>query len=481
MSTSQNPSANQQKAYRIDLGRFSAPEMTEHGYLRADAFVTRTGIFEYQLLDGSIRRELRPAEEVFDWNSLHTLSEIPITNDHPPSMLDANNTRNYVIGWTSKDVRKNKHFVECGLTIIAQDAINEIISGKKQETSCGYVCDIEETPGVWQGERYDAIQRNIRYNHVAVVEYGRAGRDVKIHMDSQTSGLQFGVMKYDSASITDAIEETENEIRARIKSPELFIPETFRTKELPNGISIIIGKLKNPPEGQEGSMVVQSYRFKKPEWTFEKAKQWLEKHNLMVTSQLAAEVIDNINEKEVRKMSKIMVQGKEYEVDDELAKIVTNYEKEKEDLLKNIEELKAKSDALTAEFDKVSNELKTMQAEKIAEQQKKDRAALLELAKPLISADIAKKLDDEQSDLLTIKKAVLAIQSPELKLDDKSEDYINARFDFVIEQINKKDDVTSALIKNAQDKSYGDDIELIRRKAMERAQNAWKKGLETQN
>jgi hypothetical protein len=51
------------------------------------------------------------------------------------------------------------------------------------EVSCGYHCDVDETPGEFEGQRYDRVQRNIRYNHVAVVERGRAG-DAKLRLDS---------------------------------------------------------------------------------------------------------------------------------------------------------------------------------------------------------------------------------------------------------------------------------------------------------
>jgi hypothetical protein len=52
------------------------------------------------------------------------------------------------------------------------------------QISCGYNCQLEETPGEWQGQRYDAIQRAIRYNHVALEPIGRAGPEVGIRLDA---------------------------------------------------------------------------------------------------------------------------------------------------------------------------------------------------------------------------------------------------------------------------------------------------------
>lgn len=84
-------------------------------------------------------------------------------------------------------------------------------------------------------------------------------------------------------------EETENEIRYRVRDPEQFEPDSFRRKTLDgvDGISIIIGRLKKefvPEGGDPKSMILQAYRFaRKTEnnpdgWTMEKAKDWIAKH-----------------------------------------------------------------------------------------------------------------------------------------------------------------------------------------------------------
>ena len=64
-----------------------------------------------------------------------------------------------------------------------------------KELSLGYNLDLEETPGVWNGQQYDAIQRNIRINHLALVQEARAGERARLNIDSrdvskQTKGEQ---------------------------------------------------------------------------------------------------------------------------------------------------------------------------------------------------------------------------------------------------------------------------------------------------
>jgi hypothetical protein len=72
-------------------------------------------------------------------------------------------------------------------------------------------------------------------------------------------------------------DETDNQIKYRIKDPSLFISDSFSTEIMHGvkGISMIMGKLKSD---SKGSMVIQSLAFKKPEWTMEKAKAWVKAH-----------------------------------------------------------------------------------------------------------------------------------------------------------------------------------------------------------
>ncbi len=66
-----------------------------------------------------------------------------------------------------------------------------------------------------------------------------------------------------------------NEHAARVKDPSAFDPESFRNKDLKNGIRIIVAKLKG-----EDAMTVQAYRFSVKQFTPEEAKQWLKDHKV---------------------------------------------------------------------------------------------------------------------------------------------------------------------------------------------------------
>lgn len=175
------------KLNRYDAGRIDAPVMTPQGYLKAKGWATRAGVFLYMQQDGSIRRELRPPEEVFHPDSMQSLAEVCVTNDHPSEELNSVNTKKYSVGFVGEKVDRQENFMTVKITVIDAKSIDEIFNGQKQELSCGYNCDIENVTGNYDGQPYDAIQRNIRYNHLAIVPRGRAGSEARVRMDSNSA------------------------------------------------------------------------------------------------------------------------------------------------------------------------------------------------------------------------------------------------------------------------------------------------------
>lgn len=175
-----------QMAYRIDRnGGLRSPTTTADGRLRADAHLARTGVQTYRNADGSVRREYRPDSEVFDPESLASFEALPLTDDHPPTMLTAENAMQYARGSTGENVRRDADGKHVASSLVVFDAaLIEKMKHGKTEVSNGYHCDLEEVPGETpDGEKYDAIQRNIRGNHVAIVSRGRAG-SARVRMDA---------------------------------------------------------------------------------------------------------------------------------------------------------------------------------------------------------------------------------------------------------------------------------------------------------
>lgn len=164
------------KCNRYDRQTITAQRNAD-GHLYDTPVITRTGVFDYKNPDGTIRRELRLPEEVFNADSLASLRGVPITNGHV-GRANTSNTRGN-IGAVLSIGRQD------GDNLIADIVIHDTkaIDDGNVELSCGYECDLEEKAGVWGGQSYDAIQRNIRHNHLAIVPKGRAG-NARLNLDA---------------------------------------------------------------------------------------------------------------------------------------------------------------------------------------------------------------------------------------------------------------------------------------------------------
>lgn len=174
--------------WRYDKGEYLHAEKLPNGFLRADAILTRTGVFQYRNADGSVRRELRLPEEVFAQDSIRTLQLVPVTLEHPTVPVASENFRKLMMGTVGSDVRIDGENLAGTVMLHDSRAVKEVEDGIRREVSCGYWADLEKTPGEYKGERYDGIQRNIRYNHLAITAKGKAG-NARIRLDSEAAEM----------------------------------------------------------------------------------------------------------------------------------------------------------------------------------------------------------------------------------------------------------------------------------------------------
>lgn len=151
------------------------------GYLAGSARVARTGT---QVYSG---RELgrpdletvtlfRPESEVFNKDAMHSMAHRPVTMNHPPDMVDAKNWSKYAKGQTGDEVVRDGDCIRVPMVLMDHKAIEAVMKDNVRELSMGYTTDLDWTPGTTpQGEKYDAVQTNIRGNHLAVVPAARGG------------------------------------------------------------------------------------------------------------------------------------------------------------------------------------------------------------------------------------------------------------------------------------------------------------------
>lgn len=256
----------------IRLDMKDSTYFTDEGYLVDHPILTSCGIFEYINPDGSIRRELRLPENVFAEESLKTYRGKPIIITHEAGVVDKNNVDKEQIGTILSDGYRYGDDVRAEIIIHDTDSMKK--SGLK-ELSLGYNLDLVERPGVWNGEPYDAIQTNIAINHLALVASARAGEQARLNIDgSDEPELKGGkaMAKETNSCRTDgramSPEELKNAIdkyRAR-KAERLFEvkeeldtdSDDFTGEELTHSVeeekTAVDGEVKETPDGQnEGS------------------------------------------------------------------------------------------------------------------------------------------------------------------------------------------------------------------------------------
>lgn len=175
----------------LDKAAIGTVRKTSEGYVIARAKAVRTGVQDYLAselgLMGDHRvRVYRPESEVFAVDSVKGFAHAPVTNDHPAEMVDADNWANLAVGEVGANVMRDGEFLALDLILKDAAAIRDFEGGKK-ELSAGYTAEIEFVDGVAE---YDAIMKNIRINHLALVDKGRAGSEARI---GDSAANQWGV------------------------------------------------------------------------------------------------------------------------------------------------------------------------------------------------------------------------------------------------------------------------------------------------
>lgn len=156
--------------------------------------ISKAGVFEYSGAQighpdaNRIFKVYRPAEELAHPECIESFRLLPFINEH--TMLGSEDDgltppeRKGVEGMIGESVYFDAPYLRGNLRIVSE-SLKNAIGGGKIELSPGYRCKYTMQQGVFEGEKYDAIQTNIRGNHLALVGEGRTGPDVAV-LDKMT-------------------------------------------------------------------------------------------------------------------------------------------------------------------------------------------------------------------------------------------------------------------------------------------------------
>lgn len=172
----------------IDRVAVGSTKTTESGYLVATARVARTGVQLYRaselgdvakeagFADSDIVKVYRHEDQVFAPESLATITRLPVTVDHPKEDVTAANWSDLAVGEVGDAYSTEPEWVIVNPMIKDAQAVKAAATTHK-EISMGYSAEIVKAR---DGLDADFEQRNIRYNHLALVPRGRAGDKARI-------------------------------------------------------------------------------------------------------------------------------------------------------------------------------------------------------------------------------------------------------------------------------------------------------------
>lgn len=189
-----------------------------NGYLLVrDNPITKVGVFSYLGSEigapdaDRVYRVYRPQEELENPETIASANLVPWIDEHEFLGVDGTPAeKKGVQGTTGESARFEYPYLRNSIRAYS-DFMKNLIDRGKVELSPSYRCRYEFSEGVFDGQHYDAIQRDIRFNHLASVKEGRTGPDVAVQ-DCLT-------ITYDSAEFInmEITPEMEQALRALIE------------------------------------------------------------------------------------------------------------------------------------------------------------------------------------------------------------------------------------------------------------------------
>ena len=261
--------------YRIE-NALSVRHKDENGYLHVDKSpILRAGILEYlgsELLpegeskvDGveidkdKIYKVFIPDDEIR--KGADSFKLLPITNDHTWLGEDGEDAKDFQEGTIGENVYVEDGMLYAPLMFTGNEIIEDI-EGGKEELSSSYYNRFEKS----KNSDYDFIARDIKGNHLALVDKGRCGSGVRV-LNSNNLGVQKMAVK--AKTVNEAIlkldgkeinldrffEEEAEEKNGGADIHEESIAENEDKRKLIDELMAIAGKSNDEFEGGEDEKI----------------------------------------------------------------------------------------------------------------------------------------------------------------------------------------------------------------------------------
>ena len=193
---------------------------TPEGYYVGNLRVTSVGVYRYLGDDRKFVGRLRDVEEVK--KATPSLNCKPVTLQHPNQPVTLDNVKELSVGMSANDATFDGLDNRITLTITDPKAIAAIDNGEVKAISCGYKCNVVDNAGVWRGSKHEQEQRDIVYNHIALVREGRAGDQVRFCVgdSAEIEDIFDIVLEDDKGNVGETARETETKDSKNNKQQE---------------------------------------------------------------------------------------------------------------------------------------------------------------------------------------------------------------------------------------------------------------------
>ncbi|MEL6263868.1 MAG: DUF2213 domain-containing protein [Cyanobacteria bacterium J06607_13] len=439
-------------AIRFDSGKVLNPHLTDDGILLCDAVFARDGVLEYKAPGGKVRREFRPPEE--NQKAIAEFGLSSVTLEHPSGLIGQSNgdrlrkgislqTPEYLV------VPGKGGFVKGQIAVMSKDAQEAVKRGDASELSAGYKCRVEEKPGAWlnpetgREERYDAIQRDIRVNHIALTRQGRAGPSVRVlaRFDSDDLDDDFAYQISEQPPLDFAFHDdshpketmTTNMATLNLPGGSVQVPQ-----EIFNSISPLLSRSDSAVESLESELADAQERADSAEAALEDVDSRLEYKDGMI-----AALRDRLDQAEIileydgigwRRDSYARMDGKKGKKKPAFLDELEDDEEYSEDMDDDGEDMDGDEDEMPATPKKGKKKSKKDMAVK------KDsvRSAAAEMVVAIrdaerLGVDLTGLRMDSVESASDIRRFAVEFLRPEVKLDGKPEAYIQGIYDTLVD------------------------------------------------
>lgn len=211
--------------------------------------LSRVGVYPYsgasigdpEADPGKLYNVFRPPEELGSPECLQSFRLLPWIDDHvmlgkeEDGLMPAE--RKGIQGVTGEQQSFDGETLFSNIKVMSEAMANSIETGKT-ELSCGYRCRYERAPGVYDGQAYEYVQRDIRGNHLALVDSGRMGPEVAV-LDQSIETKEFPMA-----------EKAENEDAGEAKGMTLEEAHAALATIMPviEKMKALVGGEGDPPE-----------------------------------------------------------------------------------------------------------------------------------------------------------------------------------------------------------------------------------------